>query len=591
MWWYHFSTNVIEPFRPAPHPRNAKLGVEKPFIMTANTDDAADDGPPSTPYYTESTFDDIIVQIAGPGIFELLEPTKRGNISNMKTKDVVDLEENKLRVVNGRDNEDDDEDDYDGAASLNSSDISGDSTISEVSKKEEEARRTRNSYSSKPLVNDDESTIDMRPPAPEASSVSSYEEQLYQFNRSKGRLMKVGVFSTCIAIIVGVVIAVIVTASTTRGDGGTGTNNNEQQAVVSTPTNNEVQFTSVGIVQPSSAPALVSESMASATILPIQLTLQNIPDGPINVDVRESIIAFINVLLNQNLGESIEILDIVDLTVDGSSTFSRRRRLVIVRRQLDSTFQLRIVVSGPSYYTEDKMRSLVIQTIDDRSQNIVDFLKSLDSETFQDVSIGVEEGMFDVTGISSSTVSPSLSPQTKAPTSEPRMTVIAGTTSSPTLSIEVMTEAPSNSPSYLPSDAPINVPSYAPSQSLSTNMPTPWRNLLKPQPAQSTPSTISASEPIPSPNYEDDIISPYGTATSPYGTATSPVGSSPALAPDGSINQAPALAVGTSNNYVCANVTYTANWNMLLVFNCSLRCLSLTDCPGGHQCRSSDNCL
>ena len=550
--------------------------------MTANTNVAADDGPPSTSYYNENTFDDIIVQ--------MLEPTKRGNKSNMKTTKDVDLEENKQSVVvNGRDNEVDDEDDDDGAESLNSSDISGDSTISEVSKKEDEARRTRNSYSSKPLVNDDESTIDMRPPAPEASSVSSYVEQLNQFNRSKGRLIKVGVFSLCIAIIVGVVIAVIVTASTTTrggGGGGAGTNDNEQQVVVSTPANNQVQSTSVGIVQPSSAP--VQSMVSSATILPIQLTLQNIPDGPMNFDVRESIIAFINVLLNQNLGESIEILDIADMT---GGTTSRRRR------QLDSTLQLRIVVSGPSYYTEDEMRSLVIQTIDDRSQNIVDFLKSLDSETFQDVSIVVEEGTFDVTGISSSTVSPSLSPQTKAPTSEPTMTVIASTTSSPTLSIEVITEAPitvspsyppSNSPSFVPSDPP----SYAPSQSLSTNLPTPWRNLLKPQPAQPTPPTISALDPIPSPNYEDDIISPYGTATSPYGTATSPVGSSTALPPDGSINQGPTLVVGTSNNYVCANVTYTANWNILLVFNCSLKCPSMvhTDCPGGHQCSPSDNC-
>lgn len=550
--------------------------------MTANTNVAADDGPPSTPYYNENTVDNIIVQ--------MLEPTKRGNKSNMKTKKDVDLEENKQSVVvNGRDNEFDDEDDDDGAESLNSSDISGDSTISEVSKKEDEARRTRNSYSSKPLVNDDESTIDMRPPAPEASSVSSYVEQLNQFNRSKGRLIKVGVFSLCIAIIVGVLIAVIVTASTTTrggGGGGVGTNDNEQQVVVSTPTNNQVQSTSVGIVQPSSAP--VQSMVSSATILPIQLTLQNIPDGPMNVDVRESIIAFIDVLLNQNLGESIEILDIADMT---GGTTSRRRR------QLDSTLQLRIVVSGPSYYTEDEMRSLVIQTIDDRSQNIVDFLKSLDSETFQDVSIVVEEGTFDVTGISSSTVSPSLSPQTKAPTSEPTMTVIASTTSSPTLSSTVMTEAPITvmtevpitvSPIFVPSDPP----SYAPSQSLSTNLPTPWRNLLKPQPAQPTPPTISALDPIPSPNYEDDIISPYGTATSPYGTATSPVGSSTALLPDGSINQRPTLVVGTSNNYVCANVTYTANWNILLVFNCSLKCPLMvhTDCPGGHQCSPSDNC-
>jgi hypothetical protein len=570
--------------------------------MTANTDDA-DDGPPSTPYYNENTFDDIIVQIAGPGIFDL-EPTKRGNKSNsMKpTKDgVVDLEENKQSAVNRRRDDyedDDDEDEDDGAASLNSSDISGDSTISEVSKKEEEARRNYNSYTSKPLVNDDESTIDMRPPAPEASSVSSYVEQLNQFNRSKGRLIKVGVFSTCIAIIVGVIIAVIVTATTTRGGGGGGT-------VVSTPTNNQVQSTSVGILQPSSAP-VQSMMVTSATILPIQLTLQNIPDEPLNVDVRESIIAFINVLLNQNLGESIEILDITDLTVDGGSsgtTRSRNRRHVIARRRLDSTLQLRIVVSGPPYYTEDEMQSLVIQTIDDRSQNIVDFLKSLDSETFQDVTIVVEEGTFDVTGSSSSssssTVSTSLSPQTNAPTSEPTMTLIASTTSSPTLSIEVITEvpvtvSPSYRPSNLPSYAPSISPSNIPSQSLSTNLPTPWRNLLKPQPAQPTPPTISALEPIPSPNYEDDVISPYGTATSPYGTATSPVvGSSPAaLPPDGSINQGPALlaVVGTSNNNVCANVTYTANWNMLLIFNCSLKCLIHTDCPGGHQCSPSDNC-
>ena len=62
-----------------------------------------------------------------------------------------------------------------------------------------------------PLVNDDESVIEMKNPAPVSQSVSSYVDQLNRKERGKSLLIKAGVFLAFIAIIVGVPLGVIST--------------------------------------------------------------------------------------------------------------------------------------------------------------------------------------------------------------------------------------------------------------------------------------------------------------------------------------------------------------------------------------------
>ena len=60
-----------------------------------------------------------------------------------------------------------------------------------------------------PLVNDDESVMEMKNPAPVSQSVSSYVDQLNRKERGKSTLIKAGVFLIFIAIIVGVPLAVV----------------------------------------------------------------------------------------------------------------------------------------------------------------------------------------------------------------------------------------------------------------------------------------------------------------------------------------------------------------------------------------------
>lgn len=94
--------------------------------------------------------------------------------------------------------------------SLGSDDISGGSDVSDVEEQE-------TNFVAVPLINDDESTIDMRPPAPVQNTVSSYVEALNRQQNQKSRIIKAGVFLILIAVIVGVVLAIV---SVTGGGGG-----------------------------------------------------------------------------------------------------------------------------------------------------------------------------------------------------------------------------------------------------------------------------------------------------------------------------------------------------------------------------------
>ena len=531
-------------------------------IMGANAETADED--PSASYYDEDTFDDLIARAMDStaiddDVMGQLEPTKRA-------KDIIDddvmgqLESTKrAKYVNDDDADVDLEESSEGGdvgdegddASLDSSDISGESTISEVSAK-------AMSYNAPPLVNDDESTIDMRPPAPEVSTVSSYVEQLNQYERSRGKFIKAGGCAICIAIIVGVVLAVIA-ATGNKDEGGI-----SSQVFVSGLPASATQ-------NPSSAPVTIAvDSKPTETIHSIQLTLQNVPDGPLPANYRASIAGFVQEMLGGSLGDSFEVLEVADVGVGGGT-----RRSLVLSRRLETSLPLRIVVRGPSNYSEDDMRSYLMDVIKARSEDIVAYLKALDLNTFTNVALSVST--FDATAplvqtevpMASQTIEPTVSPSLEVPTAQP--TIKANLrTPSPSLSPEVMTAAPTT-------DAPTTI-------SPVTNSPTNKPSL---RPTRDTvPITIPG--PTPSP------LQVGGSIISPYGTATDPI-SSPTTTSDGSVNQGPVLAPassGSSNRYYCAKTTYTENWNILLEFNCELKCPSMahTDCPGGHQCSLSEYC-
>ena len=280
-------------------------------IMGANAETADED--PSASYYDEDTFDDLIARAMDStaiddDVMGQLEPTKRA-------KDIIDddvmgqLESTKrAKYVNDDDADVDLEESSEGGdvgdegddASLDSSDISGESTISEVSAK-------AMSYNAPPLVNDDESTIDMRPPAPEVSTVSSYVEQLNQYERSRGKFIKAGGCAICIAIIVGVVLAVIA-ATGNKDEGGI-----SSQVFVSGLPASATQ-------NPSSAPVTIAvDSKPTETIHSIQLTLQNVPDGPLPANYRASIAGFVQEMLGGSLGDSFEVLEVADVGVGGGT--------------------------------------------------------------------------------------------------------------------------------------------------------------------------------------------------------------------------------------------------------------------------------
>jgi len=531
-------------------------------IMGANAETA--DGDPSASYYDEDTFDDLIARAMDStaiddDVLGQLEPTKRAK--DMIDDDVLgQLKPTKrAKEMNDDDADVDLEESLEGGdvgddASLDSSDISGESTISEVSAK-------AMSYNAPPLVNDDESTIDMRPPAPEVSTVSSYVEQLNQYERSKGKFIKAGVCAICIAIFVGVVLAVIA-ASGNKDEGGI-----SSQVIVSGLPASVTR-------NPSSAPVTIAvDSKPTETIHPIQLTLQNVPDGPLPANYRASIAGFVQEMLGGSLGDSFEVLEVADVGVGGGSS-----RSLVLSRRLETNLPLRIVVRGPSNYSEDDMRSYLMDVIKARSEDIVAYLKALDLDKFKNVVLSVST--FDATAPLAPT---SLSPQTEVPlarqTIEPTVSPSLSphtevpanlSTPSPSLSPEVMTAAPT-------SDAPTTI---SPVTNSPTNKPS-----LRPT---RDPVPITITGPTPSP------LQVGGSIISPYGTATDPIGS-PTTTSDGSVNQGPVLApapIGPSNSYYCAKTTYTENWNILLEFNCELKCPSMahTDCPGGHQCSLSEYC-
>ena len=103
------------------------------------------------------------------------------------------------------------------AMSLASDDIS---VVSDCDKEPNNDDSHDSLVSHVPLVNDDESVMEMKNPAPVSQSVSTYVDQLNRREHGKSRLIKAGVFAIFIAVIVGAALTVIsVTGSKDKGTG------------------------------------------------------------------------------------------------------------------------------------------------------------------------------------------------------------------------------------------------------------------------------------------------------------------------------------------------------------------------------------
>lgn len=109
--------------------------------------------------------------------------------------------------------------------SLNSDDISGGSDISDMEQQRPKDDRNNNdNFTPRPLINDDESTVDMRPPAPINQSVSSYVEALNQQQMRKNRIVRFGALLILLGVIVGVVLGIV---SVTNGGDDEGSSSSE----------------------------------------------------------------------------------------------------------------------------------------------------------------------------------------------------------------------------------------------------------------------------------------------------------------------------------------------------------------------------
>lgn len=471
------------------------------------------------------------------------------------------------------------------AASLDSGEISGESDISEVENREK-------SYVPQPLVNDDESTIAMKDPSPETQTVSSYVDQLNQQERRKSRLIKLGGFAILIAIIVAVVLAVVML------NGNKDVEDSNNSSSVSTPTFGDTDA-SISTSTPTMQPIKLGSPIA--TVHPVQLTLNGVPDGyRLPEDDRTSIISFLDTLIEDNLltdeylGGSFEVVEVAygreggGLPSRGPS--SRRRQLLETL-----SLPLRIVVTGPSNFSEVAVRSKIIQVIKDQTRNIEAYLRAYDYDAFKSVSLSAET--YDMEDLIEPTSSPTLPPQSEQPTTASPTIVPAPQTYKPTLS-------PSQSPSIIPITRPPTAPktsrpttTWAPVTNPVTSSPTKNPTLqpsLNPTnrptfpPVTPKPTLRPSRRPTARPISPTTPIAPYGSANSQPSTLSNPT------PPSSGINQGPIapLPVGTSNKYYCAKTSYTANWNILLDFDCELPCPSTihTECPGGYQCHVSEYC-
>jgi len=507
--------------------------------MAATKSNTADEDQYLSSYYGEDIFDDLIEKALHPTSSDhndvdeehLLEKDVQliGYDNEAEEEDLVDttpaIEENIVDDDASVDLEDLEEGGGIGsdASSLDSKEISGGSILSDV----DVDVREMESYSPAPLINDDESTIDMRPPAPQMQTVSSFVEQLNRREKNKSKLFKGGACALCIAIIVGAVLAVV---TLTGGNDDNSSQSSSKELTTGSSTSSS----------PTMSPSVNSTSIE--TIHPVQMTFQNVPAGyRLPTEDVESLVSFTTELLGDYVEDPYELIEVANAR-DGNENnpFS-----TLLSRQLsDATVPLRIVISGPSNVSEDTVQLYIIDVLYDQSNTVIQFMKQLDWDNFNAVS-GVSFDEYDIMDLVEPTLSPSLPPQTEVPTEtllleteEPTATETNVPTPSPSLNSVPPTNNPSEQLSIITTPIPTLRPSVA-------KLPT-----SKPMSSDNSGSTPS----VPAPS----------------SSGTGPV---------------------SSSDYFCAKTSYTESWNILMDFNCELPCPSgVLDCPGGHQCQISDYC-
>jgi len=425
----------------------------------------------------------------------------------------------------------------DDASSLDSKEISGQSILSDV---DIDTREMDKSYTPPPLINDDESTIDMRPPAPQIQTVSSFVEQLNKREKHKSKLFKASACALLVAIIVGVVIVVI----TLTG----GNNDGDQMSSQELKSGQDASSST----SPTTSPVVVESTTTTPTIHLVQMTFQNVPTGyRISADDAASLGGFTTELLGDYVEDQYEVLEVAYARDYGNNM--NNRILLVSSRELSSNISIpfRIVIQGPSTVSEDSVRSYIIDILYGQASNIVQFMKQLDWDSFNAV-IGVTFDEYDLMDLVLPTQFPSLPPQTDNPTLPQILE-----TGEPTATITFQTNAPTTSPSlnYI---APTSLPSEQPSITRT------------PRPAQRPtmiPTRLVTNKPM---------ITTTNNGNNPANTPSAP---------------APTTPSGSSEDYFCAKISYTESWNILMDFNCELPCPSgVLDCPGGHQCQISDYC-
>ena len=183
-----------------PSPTRDEFDGGPPVDRKSSSGSSMTNGSRRDDYYNGDDFDDMIAGV--------IDPTQRGdhNRSDQYNNNHEQDDHYQGSMVDMTPDDNVNSDLEDDIASLNSDDISGGSSVSDVEKQQ---RKEQREFVARPLINDDESTVDMRPPAPVNQSVSSYVDALNQQQMRKNRIVRAGMVLVLLGILVGIVLGIV----------------------------------------------------------------------------------------------------------------------------------------------------------------------------------------------------------------------------------------------------------------------------------------------------------------------------------------------------------------------------------------------
>jgi len=114
---------------------------------------------------------------------------------------------------------------------------------------------------------------------------------------------------------------------------------------------------------------------------PVQLIFKNVAAGyRLSAEDRASLIRFVKELLEDNLDESMELIEVAYAGTQSLRSLQHTRRLDTL------SLPLQITVKGPANRSDFAL-SYLMDVLEDNKQDLVKYLKSLDSNAFKDVKI------------------------------------------------------------------------------------------------------------------------------------------------------------------------------------------------------------